>query len=277
MTSVVRLIYLGEDVASPKLADPNDDICASFAFKFVHSTAIVKDQSSTKVTHYGESDDYVFLTEATKEQKLKERGKKDQTIRIQDPKEVHFRPWLTRRPCRVPFGKLKDIETLGVLYTTGLKVSAKAKFLQIIAITMVERSKYNYQKWLNICLKRADDANIFKHAHETRSLKVDFKIPAPDERILDPTKGWLYDSTREDHILCCPKSGRPVFDKNGKLSWALDLKPKPRRTISLPESVPKKQEKKQETKHAKKQSTSQSESTSIPRPIAGTHRLQKIR
>ncbi|KAJ8061323.1 hypothetical protein OCU04_010386 [Sclerotinia nivalis] len=245
LTSAVHLIYLGDDVASPRLKDPRDEICAPFAFKFVHNTSIVKD-SSTKSAHYGEPNDYVFLTEVTREKIVREKGGKDQIMRIQDRNTVRFHLSISRRPRRIPSGKLNGTEILGVLYTDDLKVSAKATFLQICAGIKMERS----------------------------DLKVETKIPSPGQRILDPTEGWLYDCNRRDHILCCPKSGRPVFDKYGRFTWALDLKPKPKRTVSAPESVQKKQEK--EKKPEKKQ-PSGSESTSIPRPVEGTRRAQTMK
>ncbi|CAD6446467.1 8957e3a2-879f-47e8-b8fc-b6404ee69645-CDS [Sclerotinia trifoliorum] len=130
----------------------------------------------------------------------------------------------------------------------------------------MERSEYQYKKWINFCLKNADRANIFKHAHETTSLRVENKIPNPHQRILDPTQGWLYDYNRRDHILCCPKSGRPVFDEYGRFTWALDLKPKPKRTVSAPERTQNKQEK---DKKPKKKQTGGSGFTCIPRPVGG--------
>ncbi|KAF7860815.1 hypothetical protein EAF04_008333 [Stromatinia cepivora] len=188
LTSAVHLIYLGGDVAWPNLKDSRDEICAPFAFKFVHNTSIVKD-SSTKEAHYGEPDDYVFLTEVTRERIVKEKGQKDQIRRIQDRNIVRFHPSISRRPRRIPSGKLVGTEILGVLYTDDIKVFAKATFLQICTSMKMERSEYHYEKWINFCLKKVDRANIFKHAHETRSLKVETKIQSPDQRILDPTEG----------------------------------------------------------------------------------------
>lgn len=274
MTSVVHLIRLGQDVTSPELANDNDAICAPFVFKLVHSTAIVKDPSSKIVTHYRESDDYICLTEVTKERKVKEKGKKDQITKVQDSREVRFNPCLTWCPTRISSRKLKEAETeiLGVLYTSDLTTSAKARFLQVCVEMKMQRSKYNADRWINHCLRLADKANIFKHAHETNILKVNARIPTPDQKILDPTQGWLYDSTRRDHILCCPQSGRPVFDTRGNFSWALSFRPKPTKTVSLPEKTPKRQEEKPAKKQPKV-----SGATSMSRPVAGTHRSSTMK
>ncbi|APA14866.1 hypothetical protein sscle_13g096360 [Sclerotinia sclerotiorum 1980 UF-70] len=139
----------------------------------------------------------------------------------------------------------------------------------------MERSEcHHHEKCVNFCLKKADRANIFKHAHETMSLKVETKITGPDWRILDPTEGRLYDSNRRYHILCCPESGRPTFDKCGTFTWALDLRLNPKRAVSAPESVQKKLGKE---KNSEKKQTSGSGSISILRPVGGTLRAQTIK
>ncbi|TGO60810.1 hypothetical protein BCON_0032g00050 [Botryotinia convoluta] len=257
-TSKVLVLDLGKDAKEPVLtADGDlDYICAPFAFKLVHSAEKVMDPVTKKLTMCTEAEDYVWLYERLYKKTVQKRGEKPYDIIIQDPENIRYYPDMAHRPTSIRFKEIKIKETLGVLYSADYKVSAKSKLFEVCTNIWIERKNYEgYDDWIEKFVEQGLSDNIFRLAHNTRGLKVDYKLPSSTDMIVDPTKGWLYDSKRRDHILCDPRSGRPVLNEDDEFIWAYDLnkrKPKPTRTASTPVngsiSAPKMQQKKPESK-----------------------------
>ncbi|KAF7950632.1 uncharacterized protein EAE97_002184 [Botrytis byssoidea] len=239
-TSKVVLLELGERAIEPVLTEDGKliKICAPFAFKLVHSAEKVTDPVTNKVTMCTESDDYIWFYECLKEMSDQKGGKKAPAIRYQDPDYISYYADMAHRPTSVRSNEIITKETLGVLYSTDSKTSAKLKLFEACTKIRIKRKKdIGYDSWISGFATQALREDIFRLAHEIRGLNVDFKLPSSTDVIVDPTKGWLYDSKRKDHLLCCPASGRPVLTEDDEFIWANDLnkrKPKPTRTVSEP-------------------------------------------
>ncbi|THV46762.1 hypothetical protein BGAL_0362g00120 [Botrytis galanthina] len=238
-TSKVLVLDLGKHAIEPILRDGKlIKICAPFAFKLVHSAERVRDSVTNEVTMCTESDDYVWFYECLEEKFVQNREKKTTAIRYQDPEYISYYADMAHRPTSVRFNEIRVKETLGVLYSTDNKISAKLKLFEACTKIRINRKTYTgYDSWISGFAKQGLRDNIFRLAHEIRGLNVDFKLPSSTDVIVDPTKGWLYDSKRKDHLLCCPVSGRPVLTEGNEFIWAYDLnkrKPKPTRTVSEP-------------------------------------------
>ncbi|KAM0126914.1 hypothetical protein ACHAO1_009834 [Botrytis cinerea] len=248
-TSKVLVLDLGEHATKRVLTEDDKlvEISAPFAFKLVHSAEKVKDPVTRKVTICTEAVDYVWFYECLKERKVQERGKKASVIRSKDPDNIHYYADMTHRPTCVRLNEIKIKKTLGVLYSTDYKVSAKLKLFEICSNICINRKGYKgYDDWIKRFAEQGLRYNIFRLAHEIRGLELDFKLPSSTDIIVDPAEGWLYDSKRKDHMLCCLKSGEPVLNKDDEFVWAYDLKKrKPKPTIKAsapvnePESAPK--------------------------------------
>ncbi|TGO41216.1 hypothetical protein BHYA_0025g00680 [Botrytis hyacinthi] len=243
-TSKVLVLDLGKHAIEPVLTEDGKllKICAPFAFKLVHSAEIVRDSVTNEVTMCTESDDYVWFYECLKEKPVPKREKKAPAIRYQDPEYISYYADMAHRPTSVQFNEIRIKETLGVLYSTDNKISAKLKLFEACTKIRISRKTYTgYGSWISGFAKQGLRDDIFRLAHEIRGLNVDFKLPSSTDVIVDPTKGWLYDSKRKDHLLCCPVSGRPVLTEDEEFIWAYDLnkrKPKPTRTVSEPINGP---------------------------------------
>ncbi|TGO14828.1 hypothetical protein BTUL_0048g00690 [Botrytis tulipae] len=257
-TSKVVVLDLGKHAIEPVLTEDGKliKICAPFAFKLVHSAERVRDSVTNKVTMCTESDDHVWFYECLKEKPVQKREKKAPAIRYQDPEYISYYADMAHRPTSVRSNEIRIKETLGVLYSTDNKTSAKLKLFEACTKIRINRKNYTgYDSWISGFAKQALREDIFRLAHEIRGFNVDFKLPSSTDVIVDPTKGWLYDSKRKDHLLCCPVSGRPVLTGDDEFIWAYDLnkrKPKPTRTVSEPVngsiSVPKVLQKNPESK-----------------------------
>ncbi|KAF7886559.1 uncharacterized protein EAF01_011237 [Botrytis porri] len=257
-TSKVVVLDLGEDAKKPVFTEDDElvEICAPFAFKFVHSAERVRDPVTKKVTMCTEAEDYVWFYERLYKKRVQKRGEKPYDIIVKDLENIRYYPDMAHRPTSVRFNEIKIKETLGVLYSADYKVSAKSKLFEVCTNIRIERKNYKgYEDWIEKFAEQGLDDNIFSLAHNTRGLKVDYKLPSSTDMITDPTKGWLYDSKRKDHILCRPTSGKPVLNEDDEFIWLCDLnkrKPKPTRTVSAPvngsTSPPKVLQKKSESK-----------------------------
>ncbi|KAF5867687.1 uncharacterized protein Bfra_010656 [Botrytis fragariae] len=239
-TSKVLVLDLGKHAIEPVLTVDDElvEICAPFAFKLVHSAERVRDPVTNEVTMCTEAEDYVWFYECLKEQPGQKRGKKASVIRSRDTENIRYYADMAHRPIRVRFNEIRIKETLGVLYSTDNEVSAKLKLFEVCSKIRINKKTYTgYDSWISGFAKQGLRDDIFRLAHEIRGLNVDFKLPSSTDVIVDPTKGWLYDSKRKDHMLCCPTSGRPVLNEEDEFIWAYDLnkrKPKPTRTASAP-------------------------------------------
>ncbi|TGO27584.1 hypothetical protein BPAE_0040g00650 [Botrytis paeoniae] len=239
-TSKVLVLDLGEDAKKPVFTEDGElvEICAPFAFKLVHSAERVRDPVTKKVTLCTEAEDYVWFYECLEEQPGQKRGKKASVIRSRDPENIRYYADMAHRPTRVRFNEIRIKETLGVLYSTDNEVSAKLKLFEVCSKIRINKRTYTgYDSWISGFAKQGLRDDIFRLSHEIRGLNVDFKLPSSTDVIADPTKGWLYDSKRKDHMLCCPVSGRPVLNEDDEFIWAYDLnkkKLKPIRTASAP-------------------------------------------
>ncbi|KAF7853083.1 uncharacterized protein EAF02_012026 [Botrytis sinoallii] len=253
-TSKVLLLDLGEDATKPIYKDGKlVEVCAPFAFRLVHSAEEKRDPVTKELTIFTEPDDYVWFYEQLYEDT--DRKRPHDTI-IKRSKNIRYCPDLAHRPTSMRFKESESEKTLGVLYSADYRVSAKSKLFEICTNICLERKNYKgYNDWIEMFAEQGLSENIFRLAHHTRDLKVDYKLPSSTDRIVDPAKGWLYDSKRGDHILCCPASGKPVLNREDEFIWAHDLnkrKPKPARTVSAPAngsmSTPKVLQKNQESK-----------------------------